>query len=163
MIDPATGQVFFQDGLTISVHCLVQSLFGAGPRRSYSLPGSFWKWHALGLHPSDHGPFEVEVVSRHDNRVQGVYLVHVDLKYDRAKGSELERGAHHEAVIAADLKGQREFWWGEVGCNRAEGSKDQWLLIAYNQGPQVPELPQSVTPHLAEHEPALPNQPKREG
>jgi hypothetical protein len=155
MIAPGTGEVYFHDGLTIVAHCPVMPLLhGPHPQRVRKLPASARKWHSLGVHPSDHGLFEVEVVSGWEDRVQAVFLAHVDPKYQTPKSSELERGDYHEAVIAADLKGQREFPWGEVGCKLNEESKKEWLVVAYAQGPHVPRSSFQSTRHLVEHEPA---------
>ena len=140
MIAPGTGEVYFHDGLSIVAHCPVASLLRDPlPQRVRKLPTSGRKWHPLGVHPSDHGLFEVEVVSGPENRVQAVFLAHIDPRYQTAEGGELERGESHEAVIAADLKGQREFPWGEVGCKLNEESKKEWLVVAYTQGPHVPK------------------------
>ena len=154
MIASATGEVYFQDGLSIVAHCPVLSLFRpSSAMRFRRLAGSVRKWHALGIHRSDHGLFEVEVVSGLEDRVQAVFLAHFDSSYRTAENAEVERGAYHEAVIAADLKGQREFSWGEVGCNLSDECKKEWLVVAYNQGPHVLRPQGKLIPQMVQHEP----------
>jgi hypothetical protein len=156
MIAPATGEVHFRDGLTIVAHCPIGSLpHSPRPWSFRKLPASDRKWHSLGVHPSDHGRFEVEVVSGPDHRVHAVFLAYVHdptNRVDKDKDRELERGDYHEAVIASDLKGQREFSWGEVGCKLNEMGKKEWLVVAYTQGPHVPTPSTEVIGRLVEHE-----------
>jgi hypothetical protein len=146
MIAPATGEVRFHDSLTIVALCPVQFLICERPGTTFKkLHTSERKWQ--GMHPSEHGVFEVEVVSGSDDRVHAVFLAHVDPQ-QRSRGGELERGDLHEQVIAIDLKGQKEFSWGEVGCRLSEAGKKEWLVVAYGKGPPVPRPPEEAIRHL---------------
>jgi hypothetical protein len=144
MIAPVNGEVFFEDGLYITPHCVV------GPLLKFALPGiersvtralprlAGWKQHALGVHVSEHGRFEVEVTSGSENRVFAVFLSHTHPFYEAGTAGDSERRAYHEAVIQKDLKGQREFSWGTVHCRVDVQRNHDWLVLAYTRGVLVP-------------------------
>src|SRR5437773_10743750 len=117
MITSATGEVHFQDGMVIVAHCAVQQLIRAhGTAGIRPLPALGWTCYILGDHVSELGAFEVEVVSGPDGRVHIVSLAHNHPFYEAQTVDDAERRAYHEGVIATDLRGQREFPWGQVFC-----------------------------------------------
>src|SRR3954462_2189054 len=115
MISPVSGEIAFSDGLRFSPHEPLSNE-RAPDIRSHSLPISGWTQHFLGVHPSDHGPFEVEAVSDGDNRIQAVLVAHSHSFYDPHTPKDSERRAFHESVIGTDLLGQHGFSWGEAFC-----------------------------------------------
>jgi hypothetical protein len=155
MIAPATGEVGFQDGLVIMAHCRVRPLSDArGDGRPRALQAPRWTCHPLGTHPSQHGLFRVEVVAGPEARVHLVSLAHVHPFYEKRTPEDSERRAYHEGIIAADLKGQREFPWGQVFCKLDPVKNEDWLVVAYTQGPHVPKSSRAVLGQLIEREKA---------
>lgn len=157
MIALATGEVDFEDGLRIRADEPLAALLAtlADPEQvtSIALPIAGWRQHRLGLHPSDRGTFEVETVSGPAGRVHLVFLAHSHPFYRPGTPEDSERRAYHEGVIATDLRGQREFTWGEVFPRLESDNSKDWLIVSYTQGPHVPQLPADLLQQLREHEP----------
>jgi hypothetical protein len=157
MIAPDTGEVGFHDGLRIRaddpLSALVETLGEAEPLPTLPLPIPGWHQHRLGLHAGDRGTFEVELVSGPAGRVHLVFLAHSHPFYLPATPEDSERRAYHEGVIAADLRGQHEFSWGEVFQRLEIDGRKDWLIVSYAQGPRVPGPSLHQIPQLREHEP----------
>ena len=113
MINRATGEICFPDGLHILPHCPVDSIFSNPKDRqkieTHKLSLAGWKRHVLGLHFSEHGWFEVEALSADEDRIYVVFLAHRDASYKPNTREDAERRAFHEGVIVSDLAGQKEF------------------------------------------------------
>jgi hypothetical protein len=77
--------------------------------RSQALPFKSWKQHILGSHDSEHGTFEVEALSKDQDRIQIVLLARQHSFYQPGTPSDADRRAFHEGVISLELSGQREF------------------------------------------------------
>ena len=153
MIASATGEVNLRDGLVIVAHCRVRRLIRASRETKVrALPVLGWVCHSFGNHVSEHGMFEVEVVAGPDVRVHAVSLAHDHPFYEPGTIDDGERRAYHEGVIAADLRGQREFPWGQVFCKLNREANKNWLMVAYTPGPQVPDPSCEVQRQLVEHE-----------
>jgi hypothetical protein len=114
MISRSSGEATFVD-LRILPHAV---LAPGEARRTHALPIPGWSQHLLGVHDSDRGAFEVEVISNHQRRIQIVLLAHHHPFYEANTPEAAERRAFHEGVIGSDLAGQREFSWGQVFCRR---------------------------------------------
>jgi hypothetical protein len=153
MISPATGEVVFSDGL------------GFGPLELYSVLNqvdicsmpfplvSGWTKRVMGVHPSNHGEFDVEIVCDGDDRVQTVAVSHVHSFYQSDTPEDSERRAFHVGIINFDLLGQREFSWGEVlSCLDIERNKD-WLVVVYTTEIAVPLSRAELLRCLYEHQP----------
>ena len=142
MINRSTGEVSFRGGLHIAPHCSIQSLAAntkAQPNiTTQNLSLKDWKRHVLGLHFSEHGTFEVEVLSSDKDRIQVVLLSHRHSFYEPNTPDDAERRAFHEGVISQDLAGQREFSWGEVLCRLESKPNKDWLVVAYISDAKVP-------------------------
>jgi hypothetical protein len=147
MISRITGEVSFQSGFHISPHRAIET-----SHKSQALPLKGWKRHILGSHPSEHGNFEVEAISKDEDRIQLVLLAHQHSFYRPGTPLDAERRAFHEGVISLDLAGQREFSWGEVVCRLEAGSNKDWLVIAYNRDADVPLGEREVLLRLLAHE-----------
>ena len=147
MISRITGEVSFQSGLHISPDRAIKTA-----HRTQTLPLKGWKRHILGSHGSEHGAFEVEAISKDDDRIQVVLLAHQHSFYEPATKEDAERHVFHEGVISQDLAGQREFSWGEVFCRLEAASNKDWLVIAYNQGAEVPAPEKEVLLRLLAQE-----------
>jgi hypothetical protein len=159
MINRATGEVSFQSGLHIRPHCSVQSLPASQGRdvvkikiNTRNLPLKGWRRHILGFHASEHGTFEVEVLSGDEERVYLVLLSHSHKFYEKGTPDDSERRAFHEGVISSDLAGQKEFAWGEVVCRLETTFNQDWLVIAYSRDAQVPLPKRDVILRLRAHE-----------
>src|SRR5215218_2862323 len=101
MISPVTGEVVFSDGLHLGPH---ESLSHSGDIRgeacSYSpLPIPGLTHHVIGVHASDHGSFEIEVVSDPESRIQMVFLAHSHPFYLPGTPNDSERRAFHEGIL----------------------------------------------------------------
>lgn len=157
MIAPDTGEVSFHDGLRIRADdplaALLDTLGESPPLPSIPLPIPGWHQHWLGPHASDRGTFEVEAVSGPAGRVHLVFLAHSHPFYRPGTPQDSERRAYHEGVIAADLRGQREFAWGEVFPRLERDDTKDWLIVSYTQGPKVPQPTLHELLQLREHEP----------
>lgn len=156
MINRATGEIDFRDGLRILPHCTVRSL-GAAPQkplkvRTQKLSLRDWKRHVLGSHPSEHGNFEVEALSADDDCIHVVLLSHQHPFYEAGTPEDAERRAFHEGVVNSDLGGQREFTWGEVICRLETPAIKDWLVVAYNRHPRVPLPEKAALLRLFGHE-----------
>jgi hypothetical protein len=156
VINRPTGEVNFRSGLHIRPHCSVQSFFAkredASEIKSWTLPLKGWKRHILGFHDSDHGTFEVEVLSAEEDRVYVALLSHSHSFYERGTPGDAERRTFHEGVISSDLGGQKEFTWGEVLCRLEPTFNQDWLVIAYSRGAKVPLPGRDVILRLCAHE-----------
>ncbi|MGB8169621.1 MAG: hypothetical protein WCF18_19125 [Chthoniobacteraceae bacterium] len=157
MIAPDTGEVGFHDGLHVraddQLTAVLATLENSGPLPSIPLPIPGWHQHRLGLHASERGTFEVELVSGPAARVHLVFLAHSHPFYRADTPEDSERRAYHDGVIATDLRGQREFAWGEVFQRLETDGRKSWLIISYAQGPQVPGSLFHKLLQLREHEP----------
>ncbi len=111
------------------------------------MPG--WDQHNLGFHDSEFGKFEVEVASGPEGRIHIVFLAHSHAFYQPATPDDNERRTFHEGVINKDLRGQREFAWGEALCRLDREANLDWLLVAYTQGPHVPMRVKSVLKQIS--------------
>lgn len=149
MISRITGEIKFQNLLIVPQSTLPVGL----AEKSRALPVPGWSGHQLGVHQSELGSFEVEVLSDADGRVQLALLAHVHPFYKRATPGDAERRAFHEGVMDSELAGQREFSWGEVLCRLDQRANKDWLVVAYNQGPHVPTVFPKVLLHLHGREP----------
>src|ERR1700722_8403729 len=142
MINRATGEVAFRSGLCIVPHGSIQLLVARmelpASMATVNLSLKGWKRHLLGLHNSEHGTFEVEVLSSDADRVQVVLLAHQHPFYESATPDDSERYAFHEGVISTDLAGQREFSWGEVHHRLESAPNKDWLVIAYSREAKIP-------------------------
>jgi hypothetical protein len=147
MISRVTGEVSFQNGFHISPHRAIET-----SHKSQTLPLKGWKRHILGSHRSEHGAFEVEAISKDEDRIQVVLLAHQNSFYESGTPLDAERRAFHEGVISLDLAGQREFSWGEVVCRLEAASNKDWLVIAYNRDADVPLCEREVLLRLLAHE-----------
>jgi hypothetical protein len=147
MINRVTGEVSFRDGFHIAPHRVIQS---SHTMQTLSLKG--WKRHILGSHPSEHGAFEVEALSTGQDRIHVVLLAHQHPFYEPGTPADADRRAFHEGVISLDLSGQREFPWGEVGCQLEAACNKDWLVIAYNRDADVPLREREVLLRLFAHE-----------
>lgn len=147
MISRVTGEVAFPSGLHIGPHSILNS-----SHRTQELALKGWKRHILGSHASEHGSFEVEALSKEQDRVQVVLLAHQHSFYEPDTPADAERRAFHEGVISSDLGGQREFSWGEIVCRLDVTSNKDWLVIAYNRDAGIPLPEKDVLLHLVVHE-----------
>ena len=136
MINRTTGDVDFQSGLHILPHGSIRSLSTNAEAQKLALTG--WNRHVLGFHASEHGTFEVEVLSAEDARVHIVLLAHQHVFYEPGTPGDAERRAFHEGIISSDLAGQREFAWGEVICRLERAANKDWLVLAYSREAKVP-------------------------
>jgi hypothetical protein len=152
MISSVTGEIAFLDGLQFGPHMVLSPALIASACDHGSLPIAGWCQYALGLHASDHGDFNVEVVCNGARRVQAVLLAHSHHFYEANTPNDSERHAFHEGVIASDLMGQLEFPWGEVICRFDKRCHKDWLVVVYTTGPQVPLQKAELLRHLYEHE-----------
>jgi hypothetical protein len=154
MISRLSGEVTFQDLRILPQAVLPSALLKEKPvghSGHFPIPG--WSGHQLGLHRSDIGPFQVEVLCA-EGRIQVVLLAHVRPLanarpfYEQNTPGDAERRAFHEGLISSELAGQREFSWGEVLCRYDKRVNKDWLVIAYNQGPHVPVVAPEVPLYL---------------
>ena len=152
MISPQNGEVDFLDGLRIGAHEQIETLSRlVVSRRDLPVPG--WSHHILGLHPSDHGEFQIEATVSAEQRVEALFLSHRHPFYQPDTPEDSERRAYHEGVIALDLRGQREFQWGHVFCRFTSQVKCDWLVVVYNPFANIPLHAKTVESILAAHEP----------
>jgi hypothetical protein len=156
MISPVAGEVVFSDGLRFSPHEPLSASHIQDARSHSRLPIPGWTQHILGVHPSEHGSFEVEAVSDRDSRIQAVLVAHSHSFYQPGTPNDSERRAFHESIIGSDLHGQQEFSWGEVFCRLDVEHNKDWLAVVYTVGPQVPLQRAELLRHLREYEP-VPN------
>jgi hypothetical protein len=106
----------------------------------------------LGLHESDHGKFEVEALSREEDRILLVMLSHQHSFYERDTPADADRRTFHGDIISAELTGQREFLWGEVICRFEPISNQDWLVTAYNRDADIPPPDRETLLRLFAHE-----------
>ena len=85
-------------------------------------------------------------------RVHSVLLAHQHSFYTTDTPEDAERRAFHEGVIITELKGQREFSWGEVLCQFSYRANKNWLVVVYTPELPVPRRPSSVLRQLFAHE-----------
>jgi hypothetical protein len=156
MINRVTGEVCFRSGLHIRPHDTVQSTLDGRENqpkiRTQNLSLKGWKRHVLGLHTSEHGTFEVEVLSADEERIHVVLLAHQHSFYERNTPEDADRRAFHEGVIHLDLAGQKEFTWGEVLCRLESPANQDWLVIAYSREANVPLPAKEILLQLRAHE-----------
>jgi hypothetical protein len=141
MIIASTGEVYFGKTLSVLPHQPFPSIMVDVKRKGVSrrkLPIEGWTQYMLGIHKSDHGDFEVEVVTGSELRIEGVFLSHHHSFYDPRTPDDAERRIFHDGVIASDLRGQREFSWGHVFCRVDTKANRDWLVIVYNPFSEVP-------------------------
>ncbi len=155
MIIPATGEVTFSDGLRITAHSHVTTLFCPAlthlPFRP--LPAKGWNQHELGLHPSEFGTFSVEVATNEEFRIHAAFISHEHEFYRKETPEDAERRAFHESIIATDLRGQREFSWGEAFCRVDRASNRDWIAIIYQSFANIPLNEHEIHRVLSEHDP----------
>ena len=147
MINRVTGEVSFQDGFHIVPHRSIQT-----SHATQSLSLTRWKRHILGIHPSEHGTFEVEALSKEGDRIQVVLLAHQHPFYEPSTPADADRRVFHEGVINTDLPGQREFSWGKVFCRLEAACNKDWLVIAYSRDADVPLHDRDILLRLFAHE-----------
>jgi len=158
MINASNGEVYFSDGLAIAAHCPVDALLklstssadGAATRSLPALPG--WSQHLLGIHSTEYGDFECEVTCAPTRRVCAVFLSHIHPFYKSGTLDDSDRRTYHEGVIQTDLRGQREFPWGNVGSRRESAANHHWLVVAYSRGVHVPLSDPERLRELINHE-----------
>lgn len=136
MISPATGDVDFTDGLHLRAHQPASELFASLTSTSLPFPG--WTQHELGVRCSEYGEFHVEIVCGPEKRLYLVMLSHQHAFYETNTTEDNERQVFHEGILAKDLRGQREFDWGQAFCRLDSQQNKNCLVIAYTTGPQVP-------------------------
>lgn len=156
MILPETGEVNFASGLRITAHTPIVQLLADLPSSKVStnsLPIDGWNQHLLGIHESDFGRFEVEVVSGSEDRVEGAFLSHIHPFYRSDTPEDSERRAFHDGVIATDLRGQKEFSWGNVFCRVDPKQNRDWLVVIYTPFSSVPLHQREIYRMLVAHEP----------
>ena len=149
MISRISGEAIFQD-LQIIPQAVLPSTVA---KKSRKLPIPGWSGHQLGVHRSDCGAFEIEVLTDSDGRIQVLLLAHSHPFYERNTPADAERRAFHEGLISSELAGQREFSWGEVLCRLDSHENKDWLVIAFNQGPHVPMKNPAALLHLHARQP----------
>jgi hypothetical protein len=140
MIGAANGEVVFADGLIIRPHGSLKSL-PLQPKMLGSSPLG-WSYFDAGRHPSEHGEFAVELACS-DAEGLAVFLVvlwSMNPFFDILSDQDRERAAFHEAVLARDLRGQREFSWGEAFCKYNRQDARNCLNVVYTAGPKVPDF-----------------------
>jgi len=147
MINRVTGEVSFQSGLHIVPHRAI-----ASPHKTRALSLKGWKRHLLGIHPSEHGAFEVEALSKEADRILLVMLSHQHSFYEPDTPADADRRTFHEGIISQELAGQREFSWGEVTCRFIPTFKRDWLVVAYNRDADIPLPEREVLLRLLAHE-----------
>lgn len=156
MISSSTGEISFSDGLRITAHMpahLLPKPDSPNAIAATPLPIEGWRQYFLREHPSSLGPFTVEAVSGREGRVEGVFLSHAHSFYENDTPDDAERHAFHEAVIATDLLGQREFSWGHVFCRLDDKHNRDWLVLIYTPFSNVPLKQQEIFRLLIAHEP----------
>lgn len=136
MISRVSGDICFSDGMLLRPQQPLHEL--AYPVASESLPIPGWMQHELGVHSCEYGEFEVEVVCGPEHRIYLVLLNHRHSFYEAATAEDCERRVFHHGILAKDLSGQREFSWGQAFCRLDPAKNKNWLVVAYNIGPQVP-------------------------
>jgi hypothetical protein len=95
-----------------------------------------------GRHPSKHGEFAVELAcTTAELAVFPVILWSVEPFFEVGSEEDHERAAFHEAVLAKDLCGQREFSWGEVFSEYHPRDARNCLNVVCTPGPKVPRVP----------------------
>lgn len=145
MIIASTGEVCF-GGLCVAPHSPVKAILTAAVEvlanpqavKTRKLPIEGWAQHNLGIHGSDCGHFDVEVVTGPERRIEGVFLSHHHAFYDPLTPGDSERRVFHDGVIASNLLGQREFRWGHVFCRVDAKANRDWLVLIYNPFSQIP-------------------------
>jgi hypothetical protein len=151
MIAAADGEVSFSDGLVIRPHAPIASLPLEPRIMGRSALG--WVYFDAGRHRSEHGEFSVELAcSEQDSlAIFLVVLCSVNPFFEIASDEDRERAAFHEAVLARDLRGQREFSWGEAFCKYNRQDARNCLNIVYTAGPKVPRRITMVPGARSEH------------
>ena len=166
MIAPSNGEVSFEDGLCIAPFVVMQQMLPLLPDGrevpSRALPVEGWRQFVLGMHPSDHGPFEVETCVGNEGRVEAVFLSHCHSFYDKSTDADAERRVFHESVIATDLRGQREFSWGYVFSKLDRAKNQDWLVVVFNPFSNVPRREVREAMVLTAHE-QIPEDSAEEG
>ena len=147
MINQVTGEVSFRSGLHIVPH---HAITAPHQWRRLSLKG--WKRHILGIQPSEHGTFEVEALSKKQDRILLVMLSHQHSFYEKNTPADADRRTFHEGIISLELAGQREFSWGEVLCRFESIFNQDWLVIAYHRNADIPLADREILLHLLAHE-----------
>lgn len=94
----------------------------------------------------------MEALTAEEDRVYLVLLSHSHDFYEKDTPQDAERRAFHEGVISSDLAGQTEFTWGEVRCRFESMFNQDWLLIAYSGGANIPLTEKEVILSLFAHE-----------
>lgn len=151
MISRLDGEVSFSDGLVIRSHMRLRDL----PKSLSAPAGSSelgWMVFRLGIHPSAHGNFEVEVAcaTADEQPVFLVVLVSADPFFATPAEGDRERWVFHEGVLARELSGQREFPWGEAFCKYDPQDRRNCLNVVYTAGPKVPGFARAARPSLFE-------------
>src|SRR4051812_40376800 len=149
MISASTGEVTFEK-LRITPRMFLTL---TATQKLNPLPIQGWFHHNLELQHCEHGAFDVEVVSDPEDRVQLALLSHFHPFYQPGTEEDSERRVYHEEVILRDLRGQREFSWGQVFCRVHPGSNRDWLIAAYSVGPHIPQTTSEILSHLRARRP----------
>jgi len=145
MINRVTGEVSFLSGLHIVPHRAITL-----PHKTRALSLKGWTRHLLGIQPSEHGNFEVEALSKENQRILLVMLSHEHPFYEPNTPADAERRTFHEGVISTELAGQREFSWGEAICRFQTALHRDYIVIAYNADIPLPD--RAVLLRLFAHE-----------
>ena len=140
MIAALDGEVSFADGLVIRAHDSVRTL----PLKPEVLGSSplGWVYFSAGRHPSEHGEFAVELACSEADEL-AIFLVvlwSVNPFFQTASEEDRERAVFHESVLARDLRGQREFSWGEAFGKYNRQDARNCLNVVYTAGPKVPRM-----------------------
>jgi hypothetical protein len=141
MIAPHNGEVCFSDGIVIRAHTPIWKL----PLQPEVLGQSDfgWVYFTAGRHESEHGTFELELACSHLDALE-IFLVvlwSVEPFFEETSAQDRERAIFHEGILARDLRGQREFSWGEAFCKYNRKSYRSCLNVVYTAGPKVPAAP----------------------
>lgn len=156
VINRVTGEISFRSGLRIQPHCSIGSLLLDSESKSriqtHNLPLTGWNRHHLGSHTSEHGTFEVELLTAEGDRIYVVLLSHAHPFYERDTPQDADRRTFHEGVISTDLGGQKEHSWGEVLYRLATGENRDWLVVAYHRETGMPKTEKAVLLRLFAHE-----------
>src|SRR5436190_3858424 len=100
VIDSTSGEIAFAGRLSIVPHVEIKVIAAATQKQTTDLPIEGWHQHWLGIHRSEFGDFETEVVTGPETRVEAVFLTHQHSFYEAGTPEDGERRTFHEGLIA---------------------------------------------------------------
>ncbi len=148
MIDLITGEIQFQDGLVFSPHCSPPE---ASSDIRVTFPITRWNRINYGKRVSEYGLIDVGAVCNEDSAVRLVVMAHIDSSYDASSAGDSARKQFHEYIVSQDLKGQKEFSWGVVHIKDDPKSEQNWLVVVYTPGANIPIKDMEKLLDLSEH------------